>query len=209
MILIIDNFDSFTYNLVQAIEALGTPTKVTRNNAITIEEIKYLAPDYILISPGPGRPENAGISKSVIESFSGRIPLLGVCLGHQAIGEVFGARVIHAPRLMHGKTSEVFWEPSTLFTQVSSPFQAARYHSLILDPTTIPKEFRITAQTSESEIMAIEHRTLPIYGIQFHPESILTPEGNQIIKNFLSAHAPSPTQTSKQSIKKQGQKKGQ
>lgn len=187
MILIIDNYDSFTYNLVHLIAADETDYKVIRNDDLTVSEITGLNPEKILISPGPGRPEDAGVSESVIRELGSEIPILGVCLGHQAIGHVYGAKVIHAPTLMHGKTSQIFHDGSSVFKDVKNGFIATRYHSLALQPESIPDELVITARTEEGVIMGLRHREYPVEGIQFHPESILTTEGPKIIRNWLSA----------------------
>ncbi|TGV29375.1 aminodeoxychorismate/anthranilate synthase component II, partial [Mesorhizobium sp. M00.F.Ca.ET.186.01.1.1] len=168
MILMIDNYDSFTYNLVQYVGELGEELQVYRNDKITLEEIERLAPDYLMISPGPCTPNEAGISMEAIRHFAGKIPILGVCLGHQSIGQVFGAKVIRAERLMHGKTSEVIHDGKTIFQSIPSPFTAARYHSLIVEEASIPSELEITARTAEGEIMALRHREYPIEGVQFH-----------------------------------------
>lgn len=185
MILMIDNYDSFTYNLVQYLSELGEKTVVYRNDAINIKDIEDLKPSHIVISPGPGRPDDAGISEQVIKHFSGKIPILGVCLGHQAIGEVFGGKVISAGRLMHGKTSMIFHDGKSIFKGIPSPFEATRYHSLIVERKSLPRSLRITAWTKNKEIMALKHKTLPVWGVQFHPESILTKEGKAILKNFI------------------------
>lgn len=185
MILIIDNYDSFTYNLVHIIGSLTEDYKVIRNDSLTIDEIVDLNPERILISPGPGRPENAGITEKIIEVLGKSTPLLGVCLGHQAIGQVFGANVGYAPTLMHGKTSTIHHDGKTVFKHVEKGFTATRYHSLILNPDSIPDELEITAKSDDDVIMGIRHREYPIEGIQFHPESILTIEGPKIIKNWL------------------------
>lgn len=188
MILIIDNYDSFTYNLVQLVAMADVPYQVHRNDAITIDEIKALNPAKILISPGPGRPEDAGISCDVIRQLGNKIPILGVCLGHQAIGYVFGAKVDYAPTLMHGKTSEVVHHRTSLFEDVSNPFIATRYHSLVLAPGTIdPKQLQITSETKDGVIMGVRHTLFPIEGIQFHPESVLTVEGPKIIQNWIKS----------------------
>ncbi len=184
MILIIDNYDSFTYNLVHLIAVETEDYKVIRNDAMTVEEIRDLNPDKILISPGPGRPHNAGVTEDVIRVFGKNIPILGVCLGHQAIGEVFGAEVVYAPSLMHGKVSKVEHNGKSIFENIEENFTATRYHSLVLDPKSIPDELEITARTGEI-IMGIRHKTFPIEGIQFHPESILTTEGPKMITNWL------------------------
>ncbi|GEB35366.1 MULTISPECIES: aminodeoxychorismate/anthranilate synthase component II [Brevibacillus] len=189
MILMIDNYDSFTYNLVQYVGELGEELQVYRNDKITLEEIERLAPDYLMISPGPCTPNEAGISMEAIRHFAGKIPILGVCLGHQSIGQVFGAKVIRAERLMHGKTSEVIHDGKTIFQGIPSPFTAARYHSLIVEEASIPSELEITARTAEGEIMALRHREYPIEGVQFHPESIITEHGKQLLQNFLTTYA--------------------
>lgn len=185
MILIIDNYDSFTYNLVHIVAEETDDYKVIRNDLMTVEELKKLNPDRILISPGPGRPEDAGITEDLIRVLGPGIPVLGVCLGHQAIGEVFGAQVVHAPSLMHGKTSEIFHDGKSVFQGVEDGFTATRYHSLVLAPDTIPDELEVTAKTDDGVIMGVRHRSYPIEGIQFHPESILTIEGPKIVKNWL------------------------
>lgn len=189
MILMIDNYDSFTYNLVQYVGELGEELQVYRNDKITLEEIERLSPDYLMISPGPCTPNEAGISMDAIRHFAGKIPMLGVCLGHQSIGQVFGGKVIRAERLMHGKTSEVFHDGKMIFQDIPSPFTAARYHSLIVEESSIPSELEVTARTAEGEIMAIRHREYPIEGVQFHPESIITQHGKKMLKNFLNAYA--------------------
>jgi anthranilate synthase/aminodeoxychorismate synthase-like glutamine amidotransferase len=184
MILIIDNYDSFTYNLFQQVESLGEKALVFKHDEIGISKIKSLNPDKIIISPGPKRPDDSGISTKVVQQFCSHIPILGVCLGHQCIGQVFGSKVVHAKNILHGKTSNIYHAEDDLFTGVQNPFQAARYHSLAIDK--VPKDFRLTAWTEEDEIMAIQHNDFPVYGIQFHPESFLTKEGNKIMKNFLN-----------------------
>lgn len=186
MILIIDNYDSFTYNLVHIVGTETDDYKVVRNDALTVEEIRELNPERILISPGPGRPEDAGVSEDLIRELGPEIPILGVCLGHQAIGDVFGASVVHAPSLMHGKTSKIFHDGKTVFQGVKDGFTATRYHSLVLAPDTIPEELEITSQTADGVIMGVRHRSYPIEGIQFHPESILTTEGPKIVQNWLN-----------------------
>lgn len=186
MILIIDNYDSFTYNLVNLIAIQTEDYKVIRNDGMALDEIRDLAPDKILISPGPGRPAEAGITEKVIQEMGKNVPVLGICLGHQAIGEVFGAKVIHAPKLMHGKVSQVIHDGKTIFTDVQEEFTATRYHSLILDPETIPDELEISARSEDGIIQGVRHKTLPIEGIQFHPESILTTEGPKIILNWIN-----------------------
>ncbi len=188
----IDNYDSFTYNLVQYIEILGMPVSVLRNDVISAEELDPDAYSHVVISPGPGTPRDAGVSMAVIERFAGRVPVLGVCLGHQAIAEVFGGCVVHARRPMHGKTSMIFHDGSFLFSRLPNPFRATRYHSLIVDETTLPSELRVTARSEEGEIMAICHRDLPVYGVQFHPESILTDGGMKILADFLGVADAEP-----------------
>jgi anthranilate synthase/aminodeoxychorismate synthase-like glutamine amidotransferase len=185
MILMIDNYDSFTYNLVQYLGELGKELKVFRNNKITVQEIEKLQPEKIVISPGPGTPEKAGISCDVVKHFAGKIPILGVCLGHQAIAYVFGAKILRADRLMHGKTSEIYHDNKTIFKNLPNPFVATRYHSLIVEQKSLPKELQISAWTEEHEIMGIRHRKHKVEGVQFHPESILTGEGKRLLKNFL------------------------
>lgn len=185
MVLIIDNYDSFTYNLVHLVAAHTDEYKVIRNDAMTVEEVKELNPDKILISPGPGRPDEAGITEALIREMGEKTPILGVCLGHQAIGEVFGGEVIHAPKLMHGKTSKVHHDGKSVFRNVEEPFDATRYHSLVLNPDKIPDVLQITARSDDDVIMGLRHRNFPIEGIQFHPESILTTEGPKIIENWL------------------------
>ena len=185
MILVIDNYDSFTYNLVQYLGELGANLKVFRNDKITVAEIRKLRPRKILISPGPGVPRDAGISENAIKEFGRSTPILGVCLGHQAIGEVFGGRIIGAKKLMHGKTSKIYHDGKGLFKGVKNPFDATRYHSLLVERKTFPTILNITAETKEKEVMGLQHKLYPIYGVQFHPESILTVEGKKILKNFL------------------------
>ena len=185
MILVIDNYDSFTYNLVQYFGELGAKVIVKRNDEITIPEIDALAPDKICVSPGPCTPNEAGISCSVVEHFGGKIPLLGVCLGHQCIGQVYGGEVVRADRLMHGKTSPIHHHGENVFAGLPNPFDATRYHSLLVKRASLPACLKITAETTEGEIMGLAHRELPVYGVQFHPESILTTEGKKLLKNFL------------------------
>jgi len=186
MLLMIDNYDSFTYNLVQYLGELGEKIIVFRNDKITIQEIKKLKPEKIVISPGPGVPGKAGISLETIRSFAGKIPILGVCLGHQAIGEAFGGRVIRASRLMHGKTSLIYHDGKTLYQRLPNPFEATRYHSLLVEWKNLPDCLEVSAWTDEKEIMGIRHKQYQIEGIQFHPESILTREGKKLLKNFLN-----------------------
>ena len=185
MIAVIDNYDSFTYNLVQYLGELGAEVCVFRNDAVTVEALEALDPSHIVISPGPGVPDDAGISKEIIRRLGPKKPVLGVCLGHQCIGEVFGGQVLRAPRLMHGKTSPVYHYGGDLFQGVPSPFEATRYHSLIVaDP--LPEDLEPTAFTKEGELMGLRHKSYPIFGVQFHPESILTGAGKQILRNFLT-----------------------
>ncbi len=185
MILMIDNYDSFTYNLVQYLGMLKAEVKVYRNDQISIAEIRKLRPGKIVISPGPGRPEDAGISCEVIREFGAKIPILGVCLGHQAIGYVFGGRIVGARTLMHGKTSLIYHTDEGIFKGIPDPFQATRYHSLLVDRTTLPSCLKVIAWTKEKEIMGLRHRRNPVWGVQFHPESVLTTPGLDILNNFL------------------------
>jgi anthranilate synthase/aminodeoxychorismate synthase-like glutamine amidotransferase len=185
-LLLIDNYDSFTYNLVQAFLVLEADVRVYRNDAITIAQAQALAPTHLCISPGPGTPYDAGISMDMIRAFAGKIPVLGVCLGHQSIVEVFGGKVVRAGRLMHGKTSWVKHDGRTLFDGLPAPCEVARYHSLIAAPGSVPAELEVSGQTPEGEIMAVRHRSLMVEGVQFHPESILTPEGPHLMRNFLT-----------------------
>lgn len=191
MILMIDNYDSFTFNLVQYLGELGEELLVRRNDEITLDEIEELAPDFLMISPGPCSPNEAGISLAAIERFAGKIPIFGVCLGHQSIAQVFGGDVVRAERLMHGKTSEMHHDGKTVFQDIENPFTATRYHSLIVKKETLPECFEITAWTDEDEIMAIRHKTLPIEGVQFHPESIMTSFGKHLLGNFIKTYQPS------------------
>ncbi|RAW11075.1 aminodeoxychorismate/anthranilate synthase component II [Paenibacillus taichungensis] len=186
MILVIDNYDSFTYNLVQYLGELGETVEVRRNDEIDLVGIEALAPDHILISPGPCTPNEAGISLAVIDHFKGSIPIFGVCLGHQAIGQAFGGNVIRADRMMHGKTSEMHHNGTSVFTGLPSPFTATRYHSLIVERSSLPDCLEITAETAEGEIMGLRHKEYAIEGVQFHPESIITDHGHQMLRNFLS-----------------------
>ncbi len=185
MILMIDNYDSFTYNLVQYLGELGENLKVYRNDKITLSKIKQLAPNKIVISPGPGRPEDAGISCSLIKEFAGKIPILGVCLGHQAIGYVYGGKIVGARKLMHGKTSLIYHNQKTIFRGIANPFEATRYHSLVVERKTFPASLEITAWTKDKEVMGLKHKNYPLWGVQFHPESILTKAGKDILANFL------------------------
>jgi para-aminobenzoate synthetase component 2 len=184
-ILLIDNYDSFTYNLVQAFLMLGAEVDVHRNDAITVEEALRREHSHLVISPGPGTPRDAGISMRMIEAFAGRIPIFGVCLGHQSLVEVFGGKVVRASRLMHGKVSPVQHDGKGVFSGMAQNFQAGRYHSLIAEPSSVPEVLEVTARTAEGEIMGVRHRSLPIEGVQFHPESVLTPEGPVLMGNFL------------------------
>lgn len=184
MILIIDNYDSFTYNLVQFLGELGAELQVVRNDQITLDEIRELNPERIVISPGPGVPDDGGISNDVIQTFGPSIPILGVCLGHQCIGQVYGGKVDRAPRLMHGKTSQVYHNSDGVFYGVPSPFNATRYHSLIVEEP-LPESLQIIAFTSDGEVMGVRHKEHPVIGVQFHPESILTEHGKRILRNFL------------------------
>jgi para-aminobenzoate synthetase component 2 len=186
MILVIDNYDSFTFNLVQYLGEIGHELRVFRNDAIGIEEIQRLAPASIVISPGPGRPENSGIIIEVIKKFSGSIPILGVCLGHQAIGAAFGGDIVSAPKIMHGKTSNIFHDGRTIFSGLPVPFQATRYHSLVVAPETLPACLEISARTEDGTIMGLRHREMVVEGVQFHPESILTETGKRLLSNFVN-----------------------
>ncbi len=184
-ILMIDNFDSFTYNLVQGFRTHGAEVIVFRNNAINIEQAQALGPSHLVISPGPGRPKDAGVSMPLIQEFASKIPILGVCLGHQCIVEAFGGKIVYAQQLMHGKTSIIQHDQTTIFTNLDNPMVAGRYHSLAADITRLPKNLDISASTEDNEIMAVRHKTYPIEGVQFHPESILTPLGEKLMHNFL------------------------
>jgi anthranilate synthase/aminodeoxychorismate synthase-like glutamine amidotransferase len=182
----IDNYDSFTYNLVQYLEELGEELKVYRNDQVTITEIEKLNPSRIVISPGPGTPRDAGMSERVIKHFAGKKPILGVCLGHQAIGEVFGGKIIRAKSIMHGKTSQIHHDGKTIFKGLPNPFPATRYHSLVVEKSSLPEVFEISAWTDDGEIMGLRHKEFKVEGVQFHPESILTSSGKTLLKNFLS-----------------------
>jgi len=188
-VLVIDNYDSFVYNLVQELGELGADPVVHRNDAIDVAGIRAAAPDAVLISPGPGRPDEAGVSLSVISELAGVIPILGVCLGHQAIGQAFGGDVVRAPTLMHGKTSAIHHDGAGVFADLPDPFTATRYHSLVVEPTTVPDVLEVTARTSDGVIMGLRHRTLAVEGVQFHPESLLTLEGPSLLANFLATAA--------------------
>ena len=185
MILVIDNYDSFTYNIVQELGELGADLTVYRNDKITVDEIRSLKPDHIVISPGPGYPIDAGVSLEVIRELGAEIPLLGICLGNQAIGEAYGGVVVHAPELMHGKTSMIYHEGDTILSDIPNPFEATRYHSLIVEEATLPDCFIVTSRTASGEIMGLRHKTDPVIGVQFHPESILTRHGMQMLGNFM------------------------
>ena len=185
MILMLDNYDSFTYNLVQYFSELGETVKVYRNDQITINEIEELKPKHIVISPGPCRPDQAGISIEVVNKFKGKIPILGVCLGHQAIGQAFGGKIVHAKTIMHGKTSLINHNNQGVFKELKNPFTATRYHSLVVEKISCPDCFDITAWTDDEEIMGIKHKTLQIEGVQFHPESILSEHGHDLLRNFI------------------------
>ncbi len=183
--LLIDNYDSFTYNLVQAFAALGADVQVYRNDAVSVAEALELEPTHLVISPGPGRPEDAGVSLAMIDAFAERVPLLGVCLGHQCLVNHFGGNIVRAERLMHGKTSMVKHDGKTIYDGLSQPFEVGRYHSLCAEHKSLPDELELTAETERGEIMGVRHRTLPLEGVQFHPESVLTPEGDALMANFL------------------------
>lgn len=185
MVVVIDNYDSFTYNLVQYLGELGAEPVVFRNDQVTLQEIARQAPGHVVISPGPGDPPRAGISNDLVQEFAGKIPILGVCLGHQCIGFVYGGRIVRAERLMHGKTSLIYHDQKTIFTGLSNPFEATRYHSLIIEPDSLPASLEVSAFTADGEIMGVRHKELPVEGVQFHPESILTSEGKLLLKNFL------------------------
>ncbi len=186
MILVIDNYDSFTFNLVQYLGESGAELQVHRNDAIDVSTVKQLKPKGVVISPGPGRPENAGITISLIKQLASQIPILGVCLGHQAIGYAFGGKIVSAPILMHGKTSMIFYYNDEIFNGLPNPFEATRYHSLIVNKNSLPSDLKIIAETEDKIIMALKHKKYPLYGVQFHPESILTIEGIKILNNFLN-----------------------
>ena len=183
--LLIDNYDSFTYNLVQAFAALGAEVLVYRNDCISVEEARALEPTHLVISPGPGRPDDAGVSLAMIDAFHAEIPLLGVCLGHQSLVQYFGGEIVRAPRLMHGKTSLATHDGETIYAGLSQPLEVGRYHSLCAEAGQLPAELELTAQTDQGEVMGVRHRELPLEGVQFHPESVLTPEGDKLMANFL------------------------
>jgi len=184
-VVLIDNYDSFTWNLVQAFAVTGAEVVVRRNDVVTVDDVEALEPTHLVISPGPGRPERAGISMAAIERFLGRVPVLGVCLGHQALAAVLGGRVVQAQTLMHGKSSPVYHDGRGLFQGLANPFEAGRYHSLAVAEEDLPRELAVSAYTSDGEIMGVRHRSLPADGVQFHPESVLTPEGDRLLRNFL------------------------
>ena len=186
MLLVIDNYDSFTYNLVQYLGELGQDVRVERNDAIAVGDIAVLAPSHIVISPGPCTPNEAGISLDVIKTYAGKIAILGVCLGHQAIGQAFGGNIVRAARVMHGKTSKIFHDERGVFAGLPNPFEATRYHSLLIERATVPACLDVTAWTGENEIMAVRHKTLPVEGVQFHPESFLTKAGKDLLPNFIA-----------------------
>ena len=188
MILLLDNYDSFTYNLAQYLGQMGQELEIRRNDHITLDEIAELAPERIVISPGPCTPKEAGVSVPLIQRFAGKIPILGVCLGHQAIGAAFGGRVIRAPKVMHGKTSEIHHDNKTIFHGLDEPFTATRYHSLIVERKSLPETLEISAETDDGTIMGLRHRKLRVEGVQFHPESVLTTSGISLLKNFLSTN---------------------
>ena len=188
-VLVIDNYDSFVYNLVQYLGELGAEPEVHRHDDLTVDDIANAAPDAILISPGPGRPEDAGVSNAVIEHLAGRFPILGVCLGHQCIGQVYGGNVVRAPSIVHGKTSVVHHRGQGVLVGLPQPFEATRYHSLVVERETLPAVLEVTAETEDGVIMALRHRELPVEGVQFHPESVLTPSGKQLLTNFLDLAA--------------------
>ena len=188
--LLIDNYDSFTYNLVQAFAAMGASVMVYRNDQITVAKSEALEPTHLVISPGPGRPEDAGVSLEMIGAWSGRLPILGVCLGHQSIVQQHGGEIVRADRLMHGKTSMVTHDGESLYAGLANPFEVGRYHSLCAEPASLPDTLVVTARTDRGEIMGVRHRTLPIEGVQFHPESVLTPEGDRLMANFMRQEAP-------------------
>ena len=187
MILMVDNYDSFTYNLVQYLGEMGQQLKVFRNDKITVEEIEEMKPDRIVVSPGPCTPNEAGISVAVVKHFAGKVPILGVCLGHQCIGAAFGGEIVRAPRLMHGKTSMIHHDGEGVFSGLPNPFEATRYHSLVIRRETMPDCLRITAETDQREMMGVRHKEYPIEGVQFHPESILTVEGKKLLANFCGS----------------------
>jgi anthranilate synthase component 2 len=185
MLIMIDNYDSFTYNLVQYLGELGEEVRTFRNDEISVDEIAKLSPDRIMVSPGPGKPDAAGVSLQVITHFAGKVPLMGVCLGHQSIGQAFGGKVVHAKEVMHGKTSMVEHDGSKLFADIPSPYRVTRYHSLVVERKSLPAELEVTAWTNDGEIMGLRHRDMLLVGVQYHPESILTEHGHRLLQNFL------------------------
>jgi para-aminobenzoate synthetase component 2 len=192
-IFMIDNYDSFTYNLVQYLGEMGHEVRIERNDRVAVEDIERIDPDVLMISPGPCTPDEAGISLEAVRHFAPKLPILGVCLGHQAIAQAFGARIIRAPKLMHGKTSEIHHDGKTVFQGLPNPFTATRYHSLIVEKSTLSSDFIVSAWTGDEEIMAIRHRQFPLEGVQFHPESILTKQGKTLLDNFLRTYLPAST----------------
>ena len=192
-VLLVDNYDSFTYNLAQALAVIGADVTVKQHDEITVGDANALEPTHLMVSPGPGRPEHAGVSIEIIEAMMGRIPILGVCLGHQAIAQALGGKIDQAQRLMHGKASPVYHDDRTLFEGLPNPFDAGRYHSLAVSEQDLPSELEISAYTSDGEVMGVRHRSFPTEGVQFHPESILTPEGDRLLRNFMDLEAPNHT----------------
>lgn len=190
MVLVIDNYDSFTYNLVQYLGELGQQVRVVRNDEVSVEEIEHISPEYIIISPGPCTPNEAGISLDVVRRLAGKIPILGVCLGHQAIGQAFGGKVIRAKEVVHGRTSRVFHDDKGLFAGLPNPFEATRYHSLVVERSSLPDCLEITAKTWDDEVMGLRHKSMPVEGVQFHPESFLTKVGKDLLRNFLRLAKP-------------------
>ena len=200
MLLMIDNYDSFTYNLVQYLGELGEEVEVFRNDEITLERIKQLHPDRIVISPGPCTPNEAGISLSLLKDYGGQVPTPGVCLGHQSIGQAFGGRIVHAKQLMHGKTSQIFHHDVGVFRGLPNPFVATRYHSLVIERESLPDCLEITAWTEDGEIMGVRHKTMPIEGVQFHPESILSEQGHELLQNFLTGSSESKNNSFRKAV---------
>ncbi len=204
MLLMIDNYDSFTYNLVQYFGELGQEVQVFRNDEISLAQIAALKPDYLVISPGPCTPNEAGVSMSAIKQFAGQIPILGVCLGHQSIGQAFGGKIVHAKQLMHGKTSEIHHKQIGVFAGLPDPFTATRYHSLVIERESLPDCLEITSWTDDGEIMGVRHKTLAVEGVQFHPESILTEHGHAMLENYLRTPSPRPSPTRGEGVKPRG-----
>jgi anthranilate synthase/aminodeoxychorismate synthase-like glutamine amidotransferase len=190
---LVDNYDSFTYNLFQYLSELGAEISVRRNDQFSFDEVDEIHPAGIVISPGPGRPSDSGLTPELVERYAGRCPILGVCLGHQAIGEVFGGRIVRAPSLFHGKVSPISHDGQTIYRGLPNPFIATRYHSLVIEPSSVPACLEVTARTADGVIMGVRHRQLPVEGVQFHPESALTPDGKQLLANFLEALSPHPS----------------